>query len=89
VPEQRPNTKSGEEDGRSLYVERIDLPPQSLIREDDVEVYMRGVSYRQKLTSVANKFISRLKWLPWLEKQTIFEQSIEQHFKLKQDNLNR
>jgi hypothetical protein len=31
--------------------------PQSLIREDDVEVYIRGVVYKNKVSRVVNKFI--------------------------------
>lgn len=47
-----------------MYVEKFDLAPQSLIREDDIEVYIRGVSHRNKINKLVNKFMSRLKWLP-------------------------
>jgi len=51
-----------------LYVEKFDLDPQSLIREDDIEVYIRGVAHRNKINRMFNKYISRLKWLPMLKK---------------------
>jgi hypothetical protein len=62
----RPSTcvNLGEELGMgTLYVEKKDLKAQSLIREDDVEVYMRGVSYKNKVSKTVNKFLSRAKWL--------------------------
>ena len=39
----RPNTKAKE--GGSLYVENTDLEPMSVIRADDVETYLRTVTY--------------------------------------------
>jgi hypothetical protein len=75
-PELRPRTKSKEPGGSSLYVEKFDLKPQSLIREDDIEVYIRGVAHKNKLNKTVNKFISRLKWLPMLHKQTIYEGAV-------------
>lgn len=80
TPENRPKTRSNEPGGSSLYVEKFDLKPQSLVREDDIEVYIRGVSHRNKLTKTVNKFINRLKWLPMLHKQAIYEDSITSYF---------
>jgi hypothetical protein len=71
-PESRPSTKT-EEGGSALYVEKFDLKPQSLIREDDIEVYIRQVSYRNKVAKLVNKYIARLKWLPLKHKQQIYE----------------
>lgn len=64
----------------ALYVENFEIPPQSLIREDDVEVYVRGTTYRNKINKTVNKFMSRLKWLPMHSKYQLFEKSIESHF---------
>ena len=58
-------------------MENFNIGPQSLIREDDVEVYMRSVAYRNKVGKVVNKFMSRLKWLPMLHRFTIFEKALE------------
>ena len=53
----------GEELGMgTLYVENKELRAQSIIREDDIEVYLRDVTYRNKCSKVINKFMSRLKW---------------------------
>ena len=43
----RPQTKAKE--GGSLYVENTDLEPMSVIRPEDVEVYLRTVTYEQKI----------------------------------------
>lgn len=59
-----------------MYVEKTDMLSQSLIREDDIEVYIRSVCHRSKINKVANKFMSRLKWLPMLKKFEIFETAI-------------
>lgn len=48
-----------------------------MIREDDVEIYMRGVSYRNKVSKVANKYMSRLKWLPMQHRYAIMEKAHE------------
>lgn len=39
----RPNTKAKE--GGSLYVENTDLEPMSVIRQDDIETYLRTITY--------------------------------------------
>ena len=87
LSDEKPTTKTA--DGGSLYVEKFDLMPQSLLREDDVEVYMRGVAYRNKILKTVNKLMSRLKWVPLRSKTDIFERAIEEHFNLKQRNIDR
>ena len=87
LSDEKPTTKTAE--GGSLYVEKFDLMPQSLLREDDVEVYMRGVAYRNKILKTVNKLMSRLKWVPLRSKTDIFERAIEEHFNLKQRNIDK
>ena len=58
------------------YIENYDIAPQSLIREDDCEVFLRATTYRNKLTKVVNKLCSRLKWLGLNEKYLIYEAAI-------------
>jgi len=60
-----------------------------LIREDDIEVYMRGVTYRNKINKVVNKFMSRMKWVPLRNRYDIFEKAIESGISLKQANIKR
>jgi len=48
---------------------------------------MRGVSHRNKINKVVNKFMSRLKWLPMKHKYEIFENAISEYFNLKQKNI--
>ena len=65
------------------------MPAQSLIREDDIEVFIRGTTYRNKVNKTVNKFISRLKWLPMEQKYKIFEKVIDRHLSIKQSNIKR
>jgi hypothetical protein len=86
--EARPTTRTAET-GTALYVEKFDLQPQSLIRDDDVEVYMRGVSHRNKILKTVNKFMGRLKWLPLAKKWKIFEEAVEQAWDQVNKNIER
>ena len=76
TPEIRPNTKAELGEG-SLYVEKVDMLPQSLIREDDIEIFTRGTSYRNKISKVINKYMSRLKWLSMQHRYGIYEKAHE------------
>lgn len=78
-PHNRPHTKADTGEG-SLYVENVDLEPQSLLREDDIEIFTRSVSYRNKVNKVANKFMSRLKWLPLQHRFEIYEKALHSKF---------
>jgi hypothetical protein len=60
-----------------------------LIREDDIEVYMRGVTYRNKINKVVNKFMSRMKWVPLRNRYDVFERAIEGGIALKNANIKR
>lgn len=84
VPEIRPSTyiylgNAEELKNATLYVEKKDLKAQSLIREDDIEVYTRGVSYNNKVSRVINKFLSRAKWMPLLHRYSIYEKALKSH----------
>ena len=48
---------------------------------------MRSVSYRNKVSKVVNKFMSRLKWLPMLKRYNIYKQALESKFEEKMKNL--
>ena len=84
----RPNTKAEHGTG-SLYVEKVDLEPQSLIREDDVEIWLRSVTYRNKVSKVVNKFMSRLKWLPMQSQYKIYEEAMKRNKEIKDSNIER
>lgn len=75
--------------GNSQFVENFDIAPQSLIREDDVEVYIRGVVYKNKVSRVVNKFIQRIKWLPLNKKTEVFESAVVGYFEIKDENIRR
>jgi hypothetical protein len=84
----RPSTKP-KDGGAALYVEKDDAPAQSLLREDDIEVYIRQVSHRNKCGRLMQKYSSRLKWLALHKKHAIFEKAVEGSFKVKQANIDR
>ena len=86
IPGNRPNTKAELGEG-SLYVENVDLKPQSLLREDDLEIYTRSVSYRNKVSKVVNKWMSRLKWLPMLHRFEVYERAIASKERQKAANI--
>ena len=86
IPKERPNTRAELGEG-SLYVENVDMLPQSLIREDDVEIYVRGVAYRNKVSKVVNKYMSRLKWLPMQHRYAIYEKVHEAFHDQKKTNI--
>lgn len=60
-----------------------------MIREDDIEVYIRGVVYRNKINKVVNKLISRMKWVALRSKYEIFEKAIEGGVAIKNANVKR
>jgi hypothetical protein len=85
-PELRPTSKAKKNEG-TLYVEIKDLPAQSAIRSDDIEVYTRHVAYSGKINKVVNKFMSKLKWMPMCSRFDIFEAMINQYFFIRDENL--
>jgi hypothetical protein len=81
----RPNTKAKE--GGSLYVENTDLDPMSIIRQDDIETYLRTVTYDQKINRLMTKFLARLKWLPLYRRFEIWSDAVESYAKIKEGNV--
>ena len=57
------------------------------MREDDIEIYTRSVAYRNKVSKVVNKFMSRLKWLPMQHGYLIYEKAIEAKHRQKESNI--
>lgn len=56
---------------------------------DDVEVYLRQVTYEQKLYKLVNKFVNRMKWLPLYRRFEIWNEAVDEYHKLKESNFNR
>ena len=67
----------------SLYVENVEIDPLSLIREDDIEVYVRGWTYKNKVNKTANKLLSHLKWVPMRDKSKIYADSVASYNQIK------
>lgn len=58
-----------------------------MLREDDVLIYTRSCSYRNKVSKAVNKFMSRLKWLPMLHRYDIYEKALESKNIQKEANI--
>jgi hypothetical protein len=43
------------------------------VRADDIEVFVRGTTYRNKVNKVMNKFLARLKWVALQSNLDIFD----------------
>jgi len=75
----RPQPTSGEADGgRSgtlLYVEAPERSVNSVVRLDDVEVYLRIQSYRSRLYRLPEKLAVAIRWLPYSRRFDIWERS--------------
>ncbi len=59
----------------------------SIIRQDDVEVYLRQVTYDQRINRLMSKFLARLKWLPMYRRYDIFIDAVEGFNKIRQTNI--
>jgi hypothetical protein len=82
-PDLRPSSKSKKGDS-TLYVEIKDLPAQSVIRQDDIEVYLRHTCYNLKINKHMNKVLSGLKWLPMTQRFEIFDEMVKRYFETRE-----
>lgn len=83
----RPSSKSDQNDG-TLYLEIKDLPPHSSIREDDIEIYLRHITYAEKINKLINKWVAGLKWMPLSNRYDIFDQMVDKYFQIRENNLD-
>ena len=65
----------GQEETTLLYNEKPEKSINSVIRLDDVEVYLRIQTYREKLFRHAQKLANGVKWLPYSRRWGIWKQS--------------
>jgi hypothetical protein len=70
-----------------LYVENTDLEPMSIIKQDDVEIYLRSICYDQKINRLMSKFLARIKWLPLQARFDIWNETVESYCKIKDLNI--
>jgi hypothetical protein len=67
-----------------LYVETIDKAINSSIRQDDLEVYMRITTYRNKLFRLPEKLATTLRWIPYSDRFEIWQESRRELKKIKE-----
>jgi hypothetical protein len=59
----------------------------SIIRRDDIEVYLRSVTYDQRVNALMSKFLARIKWLPLYRRFDIFIDAVESFNKIREMNI--
>ena len=64
TPEKRPQRLEANGDIQRDDLKVEDIPKQSALRLDDLDVYNRIVTYEEKCSRGANKFINKTKWTP-------------------------
>jgi hypothetical protein len=52
-------------------------PPLSALRADDIDVYLRLVTYEDKIMRKADRFIQRAKWVPMAHRFHAYQNSIK------------
>jgi hypothetical protein len=62
-------------EGTLLYVEAPGKYVNSVIRQDDIEVYLRLETYRSKLFRLSEKLVDSIKWLPYSHRFDIWKES--------------
>ena len=61
-----------------LYIEKTsERSINSTIRQDDFEVYLRLKTYHNKINRLGQKLIHKIKWLPFLKRFEMWQQSRE------------
>lgn len=74
----RPQPTSAEADGGRpgtlLYVEAPERSINSVVRLDDVEVYLRVQTYRSRLFRMPEKLSTTIRWLPYTSRFAIWEE---------------
>ncbi len=59
----------------------------SIIRQDDIEIYLRTVTYEQRINRLMTKFTARLKWLPLYRRFEIWVDAIDHYNKIRSINM--
>ena len=50
--------------------------PISVLRLDDIDVYLRQITYEEKISRSAERFMHRAKWLPLSHRFEIYKKSV-------------
>jgi hypothetical protein len=70
-----------------LYVEAPSKYISSVIRQDDIEVFLRIETYRGKLFRLSEKLVDSIKWLPYSHRFDIWKASRQLIHDGKQDYI--
>jgi hypothetical protein len=77
------------QDDESTYADDGSRPPLSAIREDDIEVYLRIVTYNERCTMNTQKFIQHAKWVPMSHRFEVYSDSIEYFQEIRNNSIKR
>lgn len=75
VQKPHPTATEGKHSGKPLYIESEERLPSSSLRQDDIEVYLRVVTYRNQLFRVPNKLLSLMKWMKYSDRFDILKEA--------------
>ena len=71
----------------SSYENVKEKPPLSALRADDIDVYLRCITYEDKVSRIAEKFVRKAKWLPLTHRFEIHKDTIETFQKIRNTSL--
>ena len=72
---------------RSSHADVKDKPPLSALRADDIDVYLRCITYEEKITRWVEKILAKAKWLPLTHRFEIYSASIEEFQNVKNNSI--
>ena len=80
---------SYQEETTRLYIEKTtQRSVNSAIRQDDFEVFLRQKTYQRKLNRLANKLVSKIKWLPYSKRFDMWQECREMIYERRQSAIS-
>jgi hypothetical protein len=79
--------KPKQEEGSSYVTDEDERLPQSALRADDLDVYFRITNYIDKATRNAERFIQKVKWIPYSKRFEIFSGSIRYYHEIRSKSV--
>ena len=59
------------------YSQTGNMNVASALRSDDIDVYLRCITYEDKIMLPADKFVRRVRWVPMTHRFEVYQDSIE------------
>ena len=71
------------------YEQEQENDPISVLRLDDIDVYLRSITYEEKIMRMADRFVQRVKWLPSSHRFEIYKESVHFFQELRKAEVTR